>query len=104
MLQLLAVNLSAFHRIDARRVDACVTENVGKAYDVLLHRVIGACKEMAQIVRKHLLFGYACRLAKRFHIRPNIRPIQRLSVLRYENGAAFDIAPLHVGTERFTQF
>ena len=103
MLQLLAVDLSAFHRINACGVDACVAENVGKANDILLHRVIGACKEMAQVVRKDLLFGHTRSGTQFFHIRPDVGPIQRLSVLRYENGAAFDIASLHVGAERFTQ-
>ena len=88
-LDLLSVDFAAFHCVNSRRVDTTVSENIGKAHDVLLQAVIGACEEVPQVVRKDLLLRYLRRLTQFLHIVPNVRSVKRFSVLCHENGAAF---------------
>ena len=85
------------HRIDAGGVDARMPEQIGKADDILLQTVIGARKEMAQIVRKNLALRYARTFAKSLHIRPDVGTVKRPSAFRYENGTAWDPAPFEIG-------
>ena len=61
-LNLSAVDLTCFHRVNSRRVYAAMTEDVGKAHDVLLQTVISAREKMTEVVRKDLLFRHVRRL------------------------------------------
>ena len=63
-LDLLSVDFAAFHCVNSRCVDTTVSENIGKAHDVLLQAVIGACEEVPQVVRKDLLLRYLRRLTQ----------------------------------------
>ena len=51
-----AVNLTALHCVNARGVDAGMTQHVGKSHDVLVDGVKRAREKVAQIMRKHLAF------------------------------------------------
>ena len=62
-LNLFAVDFAGFHRIDPGGIYAAVAEDVGEAHDVPLYGVIGARKEMAKVVGKHLPFGHVRYLA-----------------------------------------
>ena len=84
-VDLLAVDVAAFHGIDARGVNRGVTEDVGEAHDILMDRIIRAREKVAQIVRKDLTLLDVRRLAQLFHIRPDVGAIQRLSAFRHEH-------------------
>ena len=102
-LNLPAVNISAFHCVNARRVDAAVTEYIGKAYDVFLQRVECPRKQMPEVVRKHLWTRHSRAVAQLLHIRPNIASVKRFAVSGYEHGAAFYIVSLDISFEHFAK-
>ena len=68
------------HDIDSCCVDAAVSQNIGQFGDLFLNTVKSPGKQLAQIVGKHLAGFYSGFLAEGFHLRPNIAPVQRLSV------------------------
>ena len=65
--------------INARRIDAAVTEDVGEFGDVLFNAVEYAGEQVSQVVRKHLVRIDVCFFTKRFHISPNVRPADRFA-------------------------
>ena len=85
-----AARLGAGLRVDAGRLDAGMAEQVGQAHDVLLLPVEREGKEMAQVVREHLLRGHARRRAQPFHHAPDVRAVERVAVLRDEHGPGGD--------------
>ena len=80
LFHLVAVLCAGGHDVDARRVDAAVTENICQFCNILLHTIESPGKEFPQIVGKHLAGFYSGCLAEGFHLRPNIAPVQRLPV------------------------
>ena len=90
MLHSTAVLRAGGNNIDPRCVNAAVSENIGELGNVLFQRVKHACKEMPQVVRKHLLRIYACRAAQRFHLPPDIDPTDWPSRARDKDPSAFD--------------
>ena len=54
-LDLLSVDFAAFHCVNSRCVNTAVSENIGKAHDVLLQAVVGAREKMTEVVWKNLL-------------------------------------------------
>ena len=80
LFHLVAVLCAGGHDVDARRVDAAVTENICQFCNILLHTIESPGKELPQIVGKHLAGFYSGCLAEGFHLRPNIAPVQRLPV------------------------
>ena len=71
-MNLSSVDVAVFHGVDAGGIDATVSEDIGESYYIFLDRVIGAGEEVAEVVRKDLLFGDACFSADLFHVRPYI--------------------------------
>ena len=71
-MNLSSVNVAVFHGVDASGVNAAVSEDIGESYYILLDSVIGAGKEVAEVMRKDLFFGYSCFAAELFHVRPYI--------------------------------
>ena len=70
-----AVNLSlAFcagvHEVDAGRFKAGVAEDVCEARDVFALFVVGACEDMAHVVRKYLARGDSSPAAYPLHFFP----------------------------------
>ena len=47
LLDLPLVHLAAFHGVDSRGIHARMSQNIGKADDVILQTVIGSCKKMS---------------------------------------------------------
>lgn len=82
--------LPRFCDIDPRCINACVPKQVSKTGDVLIDRIKQPGKQVAQVVRKHLLLGYLGLLAERFHVPPDIAAVDRLSAFGYEHSAVFD--------------
>ena len=78
--------------IDTSSVNAAVTENIGELGDVLFKLVKCSCKEMAQIVRKHLIGIDVCLFAQRFHFTPNICTVDGLARFRNEYRSCFDVS------------
>ena len=76
--------------VDACRVDAAVTEDVGELGDVLFHVVEHAGKQMPQVVRKNLFGVDTCRLAQCFHFAPDGRPADGFSRAGHKDHPAFD--------------
>ena len=66
------MDVAVFHGVDAGGVDAAVAEDVGESYYILLDSVIGAGEEVAEVMRKDLLFGDSCFSTELFHVRPYI--------------------------------
>ena len=56
-------------------VDAAVTEHIGELRDILIHFIEHPRKQMSEIVREHLIRAYASVGTDRFHIPPDICPI-----------------------------
>ena len=53
-LNLPAVNIAAFHCVNAGGVDAAVTKYVGKAYNVFLQRIECPSEQVTEIVWEYL--------------------------------------------------
>lgn len=70
--------------IDPRRVDTAVTENVSEFRDVFLDPVEDTSKQVAQIMRKHLVRIDVRFFAQCLHIPPDVRPTDRLCGARDE--------------------
>ena len=56
-------------------VDAAVTEHIGELRDILIHFIEHPRKQMSEIVREHLIRAYARVGTDRFHIPPDVCPI-----------------------------
>ena len=63
---------TGWNNIDTRSIYALMTENIGKLCYILFEWIEGSCKQMSEIVRKHLAFRDSCILAKWFHFLPYI--------------------------------
>ena len=79
LFHLVAVLCAGGHDVDARRVDAAVTENICQFCNILLHTIESPGKEFPQIVGKHLSRRYSRRFTQCLHIPPDIAPVQGIS-------------------------
>ena len=55
-LYLPAADIAAFYCISAGGVYGRMSQNIGKADDILLQAVIGSRKQMAEVMRKNFIF------------------------------------------------
>ena len=78
------------HDVDACGFDAAVPEDIGELGDILFDVIKRACKEMAQVVRKHLFRVNLRAFAQRFHIPPNVGAAQWLSACRNKDRSRGD--------------
>lgn len=85
-----AVLVSGGDNIDARGVNAAVTEDVRQLGDVLFQPVKCAGEEMPQIVRKYFVGIDVGVLAHGFHLTPDIRAADRLAGARNEDQTSCD--------------
>ena len=76
--------------IDSCGVDAAVTEYIRKLGNVLFNAVEGARKQMAQIMRKHLLGDNPRLHTQVFHFTPNVASIHRLAAAGYKYSTLCD--------------
>lgn len=90
ILHPLAVLRAGGDDINAGRIDAAVTENVGELCNVLFDAVKHPGEQVAQIVRKHLFRVDLRLLAQGFHLPPDICPVDGLARAGHENHPAFD--------------
>lgn len=77
-------------------VDVAVAENIGELGNVLFNAVKCACKQVAKIVREHLIRRYPCLLTQGFHLSPDVTSAHRLARFRDKdtpcsNPFSFDI-------------
>lgn len=79
LFHLMAVLCAGGHDVDARRVDAAVTENICQFCNILLHTIESPGKEFPQIVGKHLVRIYVCLRTQPLHGRPDIAAVHRLA-------------------------
>lgn len=84
-----AVFRTGGNNINSSCVDTAVTKNVGKLCNIFFNPIKCACKQMAKIMRKHLLRIDICIFAQGFHLSPDIRAVYRLSAFRYKNHTVF---------------
>ena len=75
-LQLAAVGVPGFHGVDPGGVYAGVTQDIRQTDDVLLHTIICAGKQMAQVVGKYLRLRYPCLAAQTLHLVPDVAAVQ----------------------------
>ena len=81
----LMVFVAGRDNINSCGVDATVAENVCELGNVLFYAVECSCKQVAQIMRKHLLRIYSCLHAKTFHFSPNVGSTHRFATSGYED-------------------
>ena len=96
LFHLVAVLCAGGHDVDARRVDAAVTENICQFCNILLHTIESPGKELPQIVGKHLVRIYVCLRTQPLHGRPDIAAVHRLAGPGTEDVTAFDPRAAHV--------
>ena len=88
--------VSAVHRVNAGGTQAAVPQEVCKTDDILFNAVKCPCKQMAQVMRKHLLIANARLLAERFHFLPYIASVKWLAALCYEHRSGCDAGFFHI--------
>ena len=76
---------TTFCRVYAGRIHAGVSQDIRQPGKVLLHGIIGAGKQVPQIMGKHLVRGYLRALAQGFHLPPDMAAVQRFSGTGQEN-------------------
>ena len=96
LFHLVAVLCAGGHDVDARRVDAAVTENICQFCNILLHTIESPGKEFPQIVGKHLVRIYVCLRTQPLHGRPDIAAVHRLAGPGTEDMPAFDSRAAHI--------
>ena len=96
LFHLVAVLCAGGHDVDARRVDAAVTENICQFCNILLHTIESPGKEFPQIVGKHFVRIYVCLRTQPLHGRPDIAAVHRLAGPGTEDVTAFDPRAAHV--------
>ena len=87
-LHLPAAYSPGFHGINARRIHRGMSEQIGKAHNILFNRIKCPREKVAEIVRKYLCPVHICTLAERFHHLPYICPVNRPSRFGDENTSA----------------
>ena len=80
-----------------------MAEELGQSEQVLMHLVIRPREKVAEVMRKHFLFGNVRLPAKRLHRMPDIEPVQRPPCSCDEHGAAFYVVLFGVFTEHLAQ-
>lgn len=88
------------YNINSRRINAAVSEDVGKLGDILFYAVKHPREKVAQVMRKDLFWVDVCLPAQGFHLAPNVCAAYRFSRSRYKNHAVFNILLRRV-TEQF---
>ena len=67
---------AARDNINPRGIDAAVAEDVGKLGYILVRLIKCFGKQLAQIVREHLLVVYAGGSAQRLHLSPHVPAVK----------------------------
>jgi hypothetical protein len=86
--------------VDPCGIDAAVSEDIRKVADVFMYAVVGARKEMAEVMWECFFQCNACFFGVFFHFRPDVAAVYRVSVFCDEDCAASD-ALLFAVVEQF---
>ena len=86
----------AFHRIDPRRIDAAVPQDIRQLAQILLLVIVGPGEQVAQIVGEDLGARHAAALPEALHRPPDVAAVHGPSAPGDEDGAGHDAAGLHV--------
>ena len=78
-VELALVLRAALDEIDARRLDGAVAEHIRELHNVVIYAVIRRCKQMPQIVRKHLRRRDARPAAEPLHGVPDLPTVHTFS-------------------------
>ena len=89
-LHLPRVDCAAFSGINTRSADIGVTKNIRQPAEITLQRIERAGEQVTQIVGKHLVGINTGAFTERFHISPDVAPIQSLSCFCHEHRARSD--------------
>lgn len=87
VFHLSSVFLACRNYINTCRIDARMSQNIGKLCYILFKSVEHPCKQVSEIVRKHLIGRYVCFIAKPLHIPPDACAGDEFSPSGYENAA-----------------
>ena len=71
-IHLLRMCDSAFDGVNAGGICIAVAKDIRKMSQVVMHGIMRACEQMAQVMGKHLAAGYPCLAAQLFHALPDI--------------------------------
>ncbi len=77
--------------VDPCGIDAAVSEDIRKVADVFMHVIVGARKEMAEVMRECFFQCNACFFGVFFHLRPDVAAVYRVSVFCDEDRSASDV-------------
>ena len=89
--------------VDARGVDAAVSQQVGQLRQILVQPVERPGEQVAEVMGKHLLVGDTGGAAQRLHLPPDVAAIQRCAGAGDKHGAAGDAALLDVAQQLILQ-
>ena len=89
---LLGIFIARGDKIDAGRLYAAVSEDIGKLDDVMADHIEPAREQMPQIVREHLAALDPSRAAQRFHRSPYLPPVHPTSAFGEEYLAGGDFS------------
>ena len=79
LVKLLSVFSAGCLCINPCCIDAAVSQYVSQFYNIFLNPIKTLCKQMAQVMRKYLVFLNICLPAKFLHLPPNIAAVNHLS-------------------------
>ncbi len=85
-----AVLAAGGNNINSCGVDAGMSQNVGKLCNILFNLVKHSCKQVPQVVRKHLFRVYVSVSAERFHLAPDVAAIDGVPCFGYKNHTALN--------------
>ena len=87
---------AALDKINARRLDGAVAEQIRKFYNIAVRTVICRCEQVPQIVREHLRRCNARSLTQPLHCGPDLPPVHAFSVRGEKDLTAGDFLLLGV--------
>ena len=90
--------------VDPCGIDAAVSEDIRKVADVFMYAVVGARKEMAEVMWECFFQCNACFFGVFFHFRPDVAAVYRVSVFCDEDCAAPDVVLFAVVEQFHSQF
>ena len=70
--KLSSVRRTAFHRVNSRGVNACVSQNIREPYDVFCPRIEHSREEVTEVVRENFLLVNVGVLRQLFHFLADI--------------------------------
>ena len=94
---------SAFRCINPGSGHIGMAQDVRQTGQVTLQGIVGAGKEVAQVVWEYLGWLHPGALAQLFHVPPDIAPVQGLSILADKHRSGGDFLFLEIGAEQFPQ-